>query len=89
VGRPALKRDVVTYVVRHYDLKLRRACALVRQTRSTQYYQGVKDPKMALRRRMHGIARTRVRYGDRRNHVLLNLDGISPAEFARADSMAY
>jgi putative transposase len=35
----------------------------------------VKDPKTALRQRMHEIARTRVRYGYRRIHVLLKREG--------------
>jgi putative transposase len=75
VGRPALKREVVNYIVSHYGLKLRRACTLIKQTRSTQYYQSVKDPKTALRQRMHEIARTRMRYGYRRIHVLLKREG--------------
>lgn len=70
-----MKRDVVKYIVSHYGLKLRRACTLIQQTRSTQYYQSVKDPKTALRRRMHEIAHTRVRYGYRRIHVLLKREG--------------
>jgi putative transposase len=65
----------VKYIVSHYGLKLRRACTLIKQTRSTQYYQSVKDPKTALRRRMHEIARTRIRYGYRRIHVLLKREG--------------
>jgi hypothetical protein len=35
VGRPALKREVVNYIVSHYCLRLRRACTLIKQTRST------------------------------------------------------
>lgn len=65
----------MNYIVSHYGLKLRRACTLIKQTRSTQYYQSVKDPKTALRRRMHVIAHTRVRYGYRRIHVLLKREG--------------
>ena len=63
------------YIVSHYDLKMRRACRLVKQTRSTQYRRSVKDPRPELRARMHEIARTRVRYGYRRIHVLLKRDG--------------
>ena len=63
------------YVVGHYDLGTRRACRLVQQTRSTHYYRSVKDPRPALRARMHELARTRVRYGYRRLHVLLRRDG--------------
>lgn len=54
---------------------MRRACALVKQARSVQYYRSVKDPKNALRQRMREIAHTRVRYGYRRIHVLLKREG--------------
>jgi len=62
-------------MVSHYALNTRRACRLVKQTRSMQYYHSVKDPRRDLRARMHEIARTRVRYGYRRIHVLLKRDG--------------
>ena len=63
------------YIVDHYALTMRRACRLIKQTRSVQYYCSVKDPRHDLRSRMHDIARTRVRYGYRRIHVLLKRDG--------------
>ena len=63
------------YIVSHYALNVRRACRLIKQTRSVQYYRSVKDPRHDLRSRMHEIARTRVRYGYRRIHVLLKRDG--------------
>lgn len=63
------------YIASHYGLKKRRACRLVKQTRSMQYYRSVKDPRHDLRARMRDIARTRVRYGYRRIHVLLRRDG--------------
>jgi putative transposase len=65
----------VDYIVSHYELKMRRACRLMKQSRSAQYYQSVKDPKQALRGRMREIAKTRVRYGYRRIHVLLKREG--------------
>lgn len=43
--RPALKREVVKYIVSHYGLKLARACRLMKQVRSTQYLHSTKDPK--------------------------------------------
>ena len=73
--RPALKREVVDYIVSHYDLNMRRACRLMKQSRSVRYYQSVKDPKQALRGRMWEIAQARVRYGYRRIHVLLKREG--------------
>ena len=75
VARPALKREVVDYIVSHYDLNMRRACRLMKQSRSVQYYRSIKDPKLALRGRMREIAKTRVRYGYRRIHVLLKREG--------------
>jgi putative transposase len=65
----------VDYIVSHYALNKRRACRLVKQTRSVQYYRSAKDPRHDLRTRMHEIARTRVRYGYRRIHVLLKREG--------------
>nr|WP_152034529.1 IS3 family transposase [Burkholderia contaminans] len=75
VARPALRKDVVDYVVSHYGLTMRRACRLVKQPRSVQYYRSVKDPRPELRARMREIAHTRVRYGYRRVHVLLRREG--------------
>ncbi len=63
VARPALKKEVVAYIVSHYGLPMRRACRLMKQTRNVQYYKSVKDPRLALRSRMKEIAHTRVRYG--------------------------
>jgi putative transposase len=75
VGRPALKREVVHYIVEHYGLNMQRACKLIKQPRSVQYYRSVKDPKLALRQRMRELAQVRVRYGYRRLHVLLKREG--------------
>ena len=63
------------YIVTHYALNVRRACRLVKQTRSIQYYRSVKDPRNDLRARMRELAGARVRYGYRRLHVLLKRDG--------------
>lgn len=73
--RPALKREVVAYIMSHYDLNMRRARRLMKQSRSVQYYHSVKDPKQALRGRMRESAQTLVRYGYRRVHVLLKREG--------------
>jgi putative transposase len=70
VGRPALKREVVEYIIDHYGLKLARACRLIKQVRSTQYLSSKKDPKLALRQRLRELAQ-----GYRRLHVLLKREG--------------
>jgi putative transposase len=65
----------VDCIVSRHDLNLRRACRFMKQSRSVQYYQGVEDPKQALRGRMREIAQIRLRYGYRRIHVLLKREG--------------
>ena len=65
----------MAYIVSHYALKMRRACRLLKQSRSVQYYHSRKDPRQDLRARMRELAQTRVRYGYRRIHVLLRRDG--------------
>jgi putative transposase len=65
----------VEYVVSHHRISQRRACRLVKQHRSNQYYRSVKDPRHDLRLRMREIAKVRVRYGYRRVHVLLRREG--------------
>lgn len=67
----------MSYIVGHYGVKMRRACRLVKQTRSVQYYRSIKDPQVELRARMRELAHTRVRYGYRRVHVLLTREGWS------------
>lgn len=73
--RPALKREVVNYIVHHYGLKLARACRLMKQVRSTQYLHSRKDPKLPLRQRLRELAQVRLRWGYRRLHVLLKREG--------------
>ena len=66
---------MVAYICGHYGTSRRRACRLVRLRRSVFYYRSIKDPKLALRGRMHELARARVRFGYRRIHVLLRREG--------------
>jgi putative transposase len=68
-------KDVVVYVAAYHGYSERRACALTRQNRSTQRKPSVRDPRTAIRQRMHEIAQTRVRFGYRRVHVLLRREG--------------
>ena len=70
-------KDVVAYVTAYHGYSERRACALTRQARSTQRKPSVRDPRTAMRLRMHEIAQTRVRYGYRRVHIMLKREGWS------------
>jgi putative transposase len=77
MARPALKRPVVEYIRDHYGVPRRRACRLVGLHRSVFYYRSMKNPRLELRGRMRELARSRVRYGYRRLHVLLKREGWS------------
>jgi putative transposase len=77
MARPALKRSVVHYIRDRYTVTQRRACRLVQLHRSVFYYRSRMDPKLQLRGRMRELARSRVRWGYRRIHVLLQREGWS------------
>ena len=68
-------KEVVAYVARSHGYSERRACSLTGQHRSTQRKLGIRDPRIEIRQRMHEIARTRIRYGYRRVHIMLRRDG--------------
>lgn len=63
------------YLMGRYAVSTRRACLVVRATRSSVYYTSRKDPLTALRQRMRELAQTRVRFGYRRLRVLLLREG--------------
>lgn len=75
MARPALKRQAVEYIVSHYAIAHRRACRIVRQHRSVDFYRSRLDPGTALRARMRELPQVRMRYGYRRLHVLLCREG--------------
>jgi len=68
-------KQVVDYVTATHGYSQRRACRLTRQHRSTQRKPITRDPRTELRRRMHEIIATRIRYGYRRVHIMLKRDG--------------
>jgi putative transposase len=70
-------RQVVAYLMALHGDSQRRACTLTRQSRSTQRRISRRDPRTELRRHMHEIVATRVRYGYRRVHVMLRRSGWS------------
>ena len=70
-------KEVVDYVVASHGYSQRRACEMTRQHRSTQRKPCTRDPRTEVRRRMHEIVATRIRYGYRRVHVMLRREGWS------------
>jgi putative transposase len=63
------------YLMGHYTISARRACRVVKATRSSVYYRSRKDPLLALRVRLRELAQARVRFGYRRLRVLLQREG--------------
>ncbi len=58
-----------------WRVSIRRACGVIRFRRSTYHYRSRRPSQAALRKRIREIAETRVRYGYRRIHVLLQREG--------------
>ncbi len=65
----------MTDVMGHDGVSQRRACRVVRATRSLVYDRSRKAPLTALRQRMRELAQPRVRFGYRRLRVLLQREG--------------
>lgn len=63
------------HLVDRYRVGVRRACTLLRQSRSAWYYQPAHNDDGPLLRRIEEIAAVRVRYGFWRIYVLLRREG--------------
>ena len=58
-----------------WQVSIRRACSVLRAERSSYHYRGKGTDQADLKQRIKEIAETRVRYGYRRIHVLLQREG--------------
>lgn len=58
-----------------WQVSIRRACDVLKFRRSTYHYKPRRPSQAALKKRIREIAETRVRYGYRRIHVLLQREG--------------
>ena len=59
VLKPVKQQEVMRYLMGRYQISTRRACRVVRATRSLVACQSRKDPLIALRQRMRELAQTR------------------------------
>ena len=72
---PARRRALVDEVRAGWKVSIRRACRVLRTDTSTYHYKGKRASQAGLTKRIKEIAETRVRYGYRRIHVLLQREG--------------
>lgn len=72
---PAGKRKAVAHLVGVHGMSERRACKAIGCCRMTVRYQTSRADDAGLRQRMRAIAYERRRFGYRRLHVLLKLEG--------------
>jgi putative transposase len=73
--KPAQKRAVVHYFRTGFRVSERRACRLAGVARSSYRYRSQAADQTPLRQRLRDLAATRVRYGYRRLHILLQREG--------------
>jgi transposase InsO family protein len=73
--RPDRKRALVDKVRSDWKVSIRRACATLRIDRALYVYKSKRGGQADLKQRIKEIAETRVRYGYRRIHVLLQREG--------------
>lgn len=70
------RREAVRYLQARYTISERRGCRLTGAHRSVHRCESTRPPQEALRRRIRELARSRIRYGYRRVHILLKREGI-------------
>lgn len=69
------RRNAARHLVQIHGVSERKACRLAGISRTAYRYESRADPQNALRNRIKDIARSRVRYGYKRIHVLLKREG--------------
>lgn len=72
---PAARRDAVAHLRQSHEMSERRACATIGADRSSVRYRSRRPNDAALRARLRELADQRRRFGYRRLHVLLRLEG--------------
>ena len=64
---------MVTQLRDSYGISVKRACALVGQSRTVYHYVSSRPEQAPLRLRIREIAASRIRYGYQRIHILLRV----------------
>ncbi|QXF12238.1 IS3 family transposase [Sphingopyxis terrae subsp. terrae] len=69
------RRQLVDDIRSTWQVSIRRACSVLRSERSSYHYRGKGADQADLKQRIKELAETRVRYGYRRIHMLLQREG--------------
>ena len=73
--KPAQRRELVQFLRVGFKISERRACRVIPVARATQRYKSQAKDQSALKLRLRDLAHSRLRYGYRRLHVLLEREG--------------
>lgn len=73
--RPARKRKLVDTIKTDWKVSIRRACPVLKIDRSLYVYKSRRGDQAELKLKIRDICQTRVRYGYRRVHILINREG--------------
>ena len=73
--KPGRLRELVRGMCNEWAVSIRQACGAIGFDRSTFHYQSRRTDQAAVAKRIREICETRVRYGYRRVHVLLDREG--------------
>lgn len=73
--KPAAKKAASSYVLKIFNTSERRACRLLRLSRSTRRYESIRPDDPKLRTRLKELAAIRRRFGYRQIHRLLKREG--------------
>ncbi len=73
--RPARKRKLVDTIKADWKVSIRRACSVLKVDRSLYVYKSRRGEQAELKLKIKDICQTRVRYGDRRVHILIRREG--------------
>ena len=73
--KPVRRRETVSYLREAYPVTIRRACEVAITARSSYHYRSRKDRQNHVRMPLRDLAYSRVSYGYRRLHILLQREG--------------
>ena len=73
---PAARREAAAHLCESFEVSQRRACNAIGKNRSSVRYRSLRPDDGAVRARLRDLAGLRRRFGYRRLHTLLRLEGI-------------